>query len=292
MKILFYDDFKLGVLKDRHVVDASPLLEDLDTSTPQNTLQSMITRFKEKEPQLVAIAEKNHGVPVESVRIRQPVPRPQVLLCAITNYMEGVGKRPEPDFFLKSPYSIIGDGDTVVLPSQEAQIFHHEAELAVVMSKSAEHLGESEAMDYVFGYTGFIDVSARGLSRSYFKNKSFHTFAPLGPVIVTKDEIPDPYDLDVKMWVNGQPRHDYNTGDMANRIPRLLEEATAVTRLDTGDVVCTGTNHQGIGPLQDGEEVVLEIEKIGRLTVHVRDDKKRKWAFGIDQEMARKVREF
>src|SRR6201981_2899692 len=125
------------------------------------------------------------------------------------NYMED-GTLPEPapmNAFMKSPSAIIGDGDTMILPDMAATIFEGEAELAVVIGKRASHVKAGAAMDYVFGYTNFIDGSARGLpppGNVFFQMKSRDTFAPIGPYLVTKDEIADPHKLQIRLWVNGE----------------------------------------------------------------------------------------
>jgi 2-keto-4-pentenoate hydratase/2-oxohepta-3-ene-1,7-dioic acid hydratase in catechol pathway len=138
----------------------------------------------------------------------------------------------------------------------------------------------------VFGYTGMIDVSARGDGRRTWKTgswlgKSFDTFCPLGPCITTADEIPEPNDLRIKFWNDGQLRHDYNTDDMEHRVPALIEFATTVMTMDSGDLISCGTNHEGLGALQDGETVEFELQNIGKMTLHVRDPLKRKWERGV-----------
>ena len=111
--------------------------------------------------------------------------------------------------------------------------------------------------------------------------KSFDTFAPLGPCIVTADEVPEPNKLAVKLWNNGDLRHDYNTSDMEHSVPELVAFATSIMTLNTGDVISCGTNHEGLGPLQDGELVEIEIQGIGRMAVHVSDPLKRSWDRGV-----------
>ena len=108
----------------------------------------------------------------------------------------------------------------------------------------------------------------------------------MGPALVTADEVSNPQDLPVKLWVNGDLRHDFSTSDMAHSIARCVEWASSVTTLEPGDVISTGTNHQGIGPVQDGDLVEMEIQGLERLTVHVKDSLKRQWPRGIDQRFA------
>ncbi len=107
--------------------------------------------------------------------------------------------------------------------------------------------------------------------------KSRETFAPLGPFIVTKDEIPDPHKLQIKLWNNGNLRQNFNTSDMAHKIPRCVEFVSALHTLEPGDVLPTGTNHRGLHSFQDGDKIELEIEGLGRLHINVRDDQKRTW---------------
>jgi 2-keto-4-pentenoate hydratase/2-oxohepta-3-ene-1,7-dioic acid hydratase in catechol pathway len=198
------------------------------------------------------------------------------LLCAAKNYKDG-NETPKADFFLKSRDTIVGPGDTVILPPHEARVFHAEPELAVVIGARAENVRAKDAMKYVFGYTCFMDVSARGLRPTFYIHKSFATFGPMGPYIVTADEVPDPHALQVRFWVDDELRQDFSTEEMANSIEVLIETASAVCPLLPGDVLSTGTHHAGLGPIQDGQRLTLEIERVGRLTVTVRDALKRQW---------------
>jgi 2-keto-4-pentenoate hydratase/2-oxohepta-3-ene-1,7-dioic acid hydratase in catechol pathway len=207
------------------------------------------------------------------------VPRPGQLVCAAVNYLEAGRPEPQPfNAFLKAPTSIIGSGDTVELPDTPASVFHFEPELALVIGKRAAHLAPEAAMEHVFGYTPFIDVSARGLPGGFFLGKSWHTFAPLGPALTTADEVPDPNDLRVELAVNGAARHTYSTSDMARRVPELLAEITKVIALEPGDVVATGVHHEGLGPIQGGDRLRLGIERLGPpLEVAVHDAGGRTW---------------
>jgi 2-keto-4-pentenoate hydratase/2-oxohepta-3-ene-1,7-dioic acid hydratase in catechol pathway len=136
-------------------------------------------------------------------------------------------------------------------------------------------------MSYVFGYMNFIDGSARGLPPSgntFYQMKSRDTFAPVGPYLVTADEVPDPHRLAVRLWVNGVLKQNFNTSDMAHKIPRCIEWVTSIHTLEPGDLLATGTNHRGLSAFQNGDLVELETEGLGRLRVNVRDDLKRTWA--------------
>lgn len=282
MKLVYFDDFKLGVLKGDRVVDVSAAVADIPHVGPHDLINGLIAGFDQYRPRLEEAAARADGVPVSDVRLRPPLPRPTTIVCMAVNYMEN-GTRTEPapiNAFQKTPNAVIGDGDTMVLPDVPATIFEGEAELAVVIGRRATAVSASDAMSYVFGYVNFIDGSARGLppaANSFYQMKSRDTFAPLGPVLVTADEIPDPQSLQVRLWVNGTLKQNFNTSDMAHQIPRCIEWITSIHTLDPGDVVATGTNHRGLSAFQDGDLVELECDGLGRLRIHVRDDLHRTW---------------
>jgi 2-keto-4-pentenoate hydratase/2-oxohepta-3-ene-1,7-dioic acid hydratase in catechol pathway len=283
MKLLFFDDFKLGVLKGNTVVDVSQLVRDIPHTGPHNLISGLIERFEEYRGALEKTVASGSGARVEQVRIRPPLPRPVNIDCMAVNYMEdGTRKEPAPiNAFHKSPGSVIGDGDTMVLPDVPATIFEGEAELALVIGKRAANVSAAKAMEYVFGYLNFIDGSARGLlpaGNTFYQMKSRATFGPMGPYLVTADEVKDPYNLQVRLWVNGTLMQNYHTSDMAHKIPRCIEWVTSIHPLEAGDVLALGTNHRGLNPFQNGDVVELETEPLGRLRVKIRDDLKRTWA--------------
>src|SRR5205809_2907702 len=195
MKLAFFDDYKLGVLNGDQIVDVSDVVKDIPALEPQHVIRGLIERWDQLRGPLEQAASRGGGVPVSQVRLRSPVPKPSNIVCMAVNYMED-GTRAEPapiNAFHKSPNSVIGQGDTMVLPDVPATIFEGEAELALVIGKPASNVRASEAMDYVFGYLNFIDGSARGLiptNNSFYQMKSRDTFAPMGPYLVTADEIP------------------------------------------------------------------------------------------------------
>jgi 2-keto-4-pentenoate hydratase/2-oxohepta-3-ene-1,7-dioic acid hydratase in catechol pathway len=221
-------------------------------------------------------------VPLSSVRIRPPLPRPNNIDCMAVNYMENgtLSEKPPINAFHKSPNAVIGDGETMLLPDVPATIFEGEAELGLIIGKHATNVPESEAMSYIFGYTNFIDGSARGLppaSNGFYQMKSRDTFCPIGPFIVTADEVADPQTLSIRLWNNGVLMQDFNSDDMAHKIPRCIEFVSSVHSIEPGDLLATGTNHRGLNPFMDGDHVELEVEGLGRLHITVRDDLKRTW---------------
>jgi 2-keto-4-pentenoate hydratase/2-oxohepta-3-ene-1,7-dioic acid hydratase in catechol pathway len=282
VKLLFFDDFKLGVLKGDTVLDVSLAVRDIPQTGPHDLISGLIARFGEHRERLEGAAARAESVPLSRVRVRPPLPKPCDIVCMAVNYMED-GTRAEPapiNAFLKSPHSVIGHGDTMVLPDVPATIFEGEAEVAVVIGKRASNVKAADAMGYVFGYTNFIDGSARGLppaGNTFYQMKSRDTFAPMGPYLVTADEIADPGHLQIRLWVNTVLKQNFNTNDMAHKIPRCIEWVTSIHTLEPGDVLATGTNHRGLSAFQDGDQIELETDGLGRLRFHVRDDLKRTW---------------
>ena len=283
MKLVFVDDFKLGVMKGKNVVDVSNAVAGIPHTSPQDLLNRLIENFSEHRGRLEALVHEQEGKPASQVRFRSPVPKPINIVAMAVNYMED-GTRAEPapiNAFHKSPNAVIGDGDTIVIPDVPASIFEHEAELALVIGKKASQVKAADAYDYIFGYLNFIDVSARGLppaGNTFYQMKSRDTFAPVGPWLVTADEVPDPLNLQIRLSVNGGLKQNFNSSDMAHKIPRLLEWVTSIHTLEPGDVVATGTNHRGLSALQDGDTVEMETDGLGKLQLKVRDDLKRTWS--------------
>ena len=284
MKIGFYNEFLPCIVKENGVVDISDAVSQYEISSPQHYMERIITNFDSLRGKLADLEKTGAVIPMDSVKLCPPLPRPGKILCGNGNYMEGVQitpTRPLKSFF-KSPEAIIGPGATVVLPTFHPVIFNHEAELGVVIGKEGHNLSESEALSIVFGYTTAVDVSARApedteasLPGDY--GKSFDTFLPIGPAITTADEVNDPNDLDVRYWVNEKLRQTYNTSDMEHSIAYMIATLSHVMTLKPGDLILAGTNHGNLGPLQDGDFAEIEIEKIGRSSQRVVDSLKRTW---------------
>ena len=279
MRLLLFDSYKLGVWDGQQVLDASAAVAGCGHHSPQEMMEMLICDWANVEPRIRDAIDSAIGVALEDVRCCPPLPRPGQLVCLAGNYLEPA--KPERGLFnafLKSPNSALGHGGTVILPDAEASVFHFEPELALVIGKSASRIAAEDALDHVFGYTQFMDVSARGLPGGFFLGKSWHTFGPMGPLLVTRDEIPDANDLGVRLWVNGEKRHDISTRDMDRHIPELLAEVTNVLPLEPGDVVSTGTHHFGLEPVQDGDTIRLQIDQLGpALAVQCADPAGRSW---------------
>jgi len=204
--------------------------------------------------------------------------RPRNIICLGRNYAahaeEGGSKPPDrPLLFAKLSGCVIGPHEPILLPPDSAEV-DYEAELAVVVGRTCRRVSAEDALDYVAGYTCLNDVSARDFQRSdgqWLRAKSQDTFAPIGPYLVSREEIPDPQDLAIRCWVNGEVRQDSNTRWMIFPVRELIAYISRGMTLEPGDVISTGTPH-GIGAhmkppqfLKDGDEVVVEVERVGRL---------------------------
>jgi acylpyruvate hydrolase len=220
------------------------------------------------------------------VRLRAPVPIPPKILCIGQNYRDHVleqnAKMPEkPIIFAKFATTVVGPGDDVIYPTTTTEL-DYEAELVVVIGKTGKHVSRAQAYDYVAGYVVGQDVTARDLQRGdgqWVRGKSQDTTAPLGPYLVTRDEVPDPQALDIKLWVNGEMRQDSNTVNLIFDIPFLIEFISQGITLTPGDLIYTGTP-PGVGAyrkpeplfLQVCDEMTVEIAGLGRLTNRVAAD--------------------
>jgi 2-keto-4-pentenoate hydratase/2-oxohepta-3-ene-1,7-dioic acid hydratase in catechol pathway len=284
MRFGFFDEFRPCLVKQDGVVDISDVVGAFAGAPPQYVLETLINKFDSLRTALQRVQSNGTTIPLSQVRLRAPVPRPGKVLCGRRNFKEGVPLDPPGPLrtFFKSPDAVIGPGETVVLPAFRASVFNHEAELALVIGKEAKEVAVDQAMNHVFGYTTSGDVSARGpvegeaeLAGPY--GKCFDTFLPLGPAIVTPDEVGDPNKLRVRFWVNGQLRQDYNTDDMEHSVAFMISTLSHNMTLKVGDLILVGVNHSHLGPLQDGDVAEIEIEKVGRNNHLVSDPGKRKW---------------
>ena len=198
------------------------------------------------------------------------IPPPTKIVCVGRNYVDHAKElgNPMPDrplIFLKPPSSLIGDGESIVLPTQSSRV-EHEGEIAVVIGRRARNVAAADAHAFIAGYAPLNDVSARDLQRSdeqWTRAKGFDTFCPLGSI--KPAEGIDPVRLEVFCRVNGEERQRGRAADMAFPIPALIEYITAVMTLEPGDVIATGTP-AGVGPLRRGDRVEVEIPGVGKLS--------------------------
>jgi 2-keto-4-pentenoate hydratase/2-oxohepta-3-ene-1,7-dioic acid hydratase in catechol pathway len=292
MKLLTYyvkNEKKIGVLENDLVYCLAELAELYNAERNESvTIEwKMLSLIEKNEtaihniwdwvqtnPKLAA----SSAIPVQEVRIAAPISNPGKVVCVGNNYMDhcieqNVEPPKKPMIFSKWATCIIGDGEDIVLPPESEQV-DYEAELAVVIGKGGKNISEEEAFDHVFGYTILNDVSARDIQFEdvqWVRGKSFDTFAPLGPVIVTKDEIEDPHNLDIRLEVNGEPLQDSNTKHLIFNIPHIISYLSKGFTFQPGDIIATGTPH-GVGVfrnpqifLQPGDSCKIEIQSIGVL---------------------------
>ncbi|MAD23814.1 MAG: 5-carboxymethyl-2-hydroxymuconate isomerase [Verrucomicrobiales bacterium] len=221
-------------------------------------------------------------------KILTPI-KPSAILCIGLNYRkhaeEGGAEIPEhPVLFMKMPSTAQNPGDPILLPRKlNSESVDYECELAIVIGRDCKNIPRENALEYVLGYTCANDVSARDWQKNggggqWCRGKTFDTFCPLGPSLVTRDEIPNPNNLNIKTILNKEVMQDWNTNDMIFDVPTLIEFLSGSTKLTAGTVILTGTPH-GVGfarnppvLLKDGDEISIEIEGIGTLTNPVQNE--------------------
>lgn len=212
------------------------------------------------------------SLPLSEAVLRAPLSRPGKIVAAPVNYLDHKVEMHEQKtiaeygVFLKANTSVIGPGEDVRLPFSDMRT-DQEGELAVVIGRTASHVSVDEALDHVFGYTGVLDITVRS-TEDRSTRKSFDTFTPLGPWIVTADEVGDPDTIALECWVGGDLRQQTNTSELIFSIAQLVAYASSVMTLHPGDVIATGTP-KGVGPLSDGTRIRLDLERIGTLEVGV-----------------------
>lgn len=235
---------------------------------------------------LAEVAGQVAGVPLAGVTLLAPVLNPPRVFGIGLNYKEHAAEskmktQAVPTVFLKLSSSIVGPGAEIILPYNATQT-DYEAELAVVIGKPGFRIAAADWEEHIFGYTICNDVSARDVqlaTTQWNLGKSFPTFTPLGPCIVTKDEITDPHALDIKLTIDGELLQDANTVDLIFRIPQLIEYISSIVPLEAGDIISTGTP-QGVGLgrtpqrwLKPNEEIVITIAGIGELRNRTRAER-------------------
>jgi len=276
MKIALFNDFKPGVVKDDRIYEIDSLVP-WNSANPQESLLGLMEQFAELKTKIESGLGSVPSHALSDVRLRQPVPNPTKIIAAPVNYYLHQDEMNEQfqnaeytieklGVFLKAPSSIIGPGDTVLLPFKDRRT-DHEAELAFVVGKKAKDVPAAEAHKYIFGYFALMDITVRGKEDRPWR-KSFDTFTPIGPWIVTADEIGNPHELPFKLWVNEEVRHDANTKDLIYDCYKVLEVASHCMTLEPGDIITTGTP-DGVNSITKGDTVRIWIDRIGEFSVSV-----------------------
>lgn len=282
---------KLGIFNNDTVLDLEAFAHKHNEEFPKTMLELIdlgleeVNRIAEilKTSSESAIAAAS--LPLNEIKLLAPITKPRKNIIGIgLNYTEHVAESArtldtskdlpqQPVIFSKPPTAVIGTDEAILHNTKLTQQLDWEVELAVIISKKGKYIAKENAMDYVFGYTVINDISARDCRRAgqWIVSKGQDTFAPMGPVLVTKDEIEDPHNLNLSLTVNGVEKQNSNTKYMLFRIPDLIEDLSTVFTLEAGDIIATGTP-AGVGAgrnpqewMWDGDVVEATVEGIGTL---------------------------
>ena len=286
MKLAAIKPNELAIVKNETLISIGELLPK------GSTMIDLITAYDGIKGKLAALAAGGTGVGLDAKRLKPPVENPSKIWAAAGNYKRGTAglgdargrgtaakTSPEElleNIFLKPPSAIAGPEDNILIPKNAESIFP-ELELCVVIGKKARHVSKARAFDVVFGYTIMLDVTARGyglsknLSGTRNVRKGFETFAPIGPWITTKDEITDPHNLWMKLWINGELKQSAKTDAMINDIATQISFLSEVTTLLPGDLLTTGNpdSPEFQEKLKPGDVLKSEIEGIGAMNLGV-----------------------
>lgn len=292
MKICHYGNTQSGVIVDGKVYNIGDALIKAGLARDGYTMLEIIDTLanNSKAMQIASEASQNSGgIPLASVKLLAPITNPGSLWAAAANYrahqkemIERMGSADRAtkskdelmaEFFLKTTSSIIGPGDTIILPKL-SKLVDFECELCAVIGKRARRVTEEQALDYVFGYTMCWDISQRdpwgkGVQNTRNIRKGFDTFSALGPWIVTRDEIDEPQNLTIKVLQNGKEAMTAHTSDMICGLRDHIRFLTSCLTLRPGDLITTGTP-AGVSKLNDGDHLHGTIEKIGSMELHVK----------------------
>jgi 2-keto-4-pentenoate hydratase/2-oxohepta-3-ene-1,7-dioic acid hydratase in catechol pathway len=286
VKLAVYDDYRVGVVEAGSVFDVTAAVPGASAQWPPVFMNTLIADWSEAQARIVAAQRAARPVPLTSVSLLAPNPCPIHVIAAPANYRKHIAEMGalsvtpkgrtarEQGFFLKASASITGAGRGIEIPKGSHRRYDHESELAVVIGRETRNVTRAEALAAVFGYSCLVDVTMRiepdGRAEERVMRKSLETFTPLGPWIVTADELGDPSHLRNQLFVNGECRQDAVTSDLIVDIPDLISFISSVVTLHPGDVIATGTP-SGIGPIVAGDEVTIRIERVGEMRLKVRE---------------------
>ncbi len=292
MKLAALKPNGLAVIKDDTMVDIGDKLVSEGLLPKGASMLDLITHYDSIKGSLAKLIAEGPVVQLDPKKLKAPIERPTKIWAAAGNYKRGtsdLGKsrgRGETDIvtpeekleriFLKPPSALIGPEEKIIIP-KEAETIFPELELCVVIGKKVHNLSKVQAMEAVFGYTIILDVTARGYRAGKGSpgtrciRKGFDTFAPLGPSITTTDEVHDPHDLGLRLWVNGELRQSAKTDAMINNVGNLVSFLSQVSTLYPGDLIATGTPDAPVFQKQlvAGDKLIAEIEGIGKMSLTV-----------------------
>lgn len=277
MKLVVFDDSRVGVLVDgeQSVVDVTSVLPAYDPGLLASHWVRMCSEFDRLGPLLDSSARVGERIPVADVVLHAPILNPSKIIAAAANYSDHVDEmrsRDEVDWrltfdvFLKAPSSVVAPDSRISLPDVDAEV-HHEGELALVIGRGGKDIPAARALDHVLGWTILLDMTVRGAGdRS--RRKSYDGFTPVGPWLVTSEEVPDWKALRIELRCNGELRQNALAGDMTVPVPDIIEQASRVMTLLPGDVITTGSP-PGVGPVHSGDRVETTVTGLGRLCIDI-----------------------
>jgi 2-keto-4-pentenoate hydratase/2-oxohepta-3-ene-1,7-dioic acid hydratase in catechol pathway len=273
MKLFRFNGGRIGVTRGGISYDLTQALGVDPKAWPPVQMVKFISEFGARMPKLLdhPAAET---IDFNAAQLDVPIEWPNKLLAFPANYqlhrdeMHSKNRADVNGFFLKANSSLCGPNDPIVLPNLPGREIHHECELGIVIGTKGKHIPRERAFDHIFGYACLIDLVVRGNEERVMR-KSYDTFCPFGPWIVTKDEVPDASNLQAKLWVNDELRQNANTKDLILDIPGMIELASRVATLLPGDIIATGTP-EGVGPVKPGDRVKIAIEHVGEMQFQVK----------------------
>lgn len=274
MKLVSFDDYRIGIVHDDAVIDVSDIAGAASGKWPPVAMNGLIADFPELKSKLES-ARSRSGVPLAGVKLRTPVPGATKVIAYPINYhdhakemMVSSYRANTQGFFLKPPSALSGASEPIVLlPVAADRRIDHECELAIIIGKKGRDITRASWQEYVFGYSCLVDVTVRGKEERVAR-KAADSFCPVGPWIVTADEVGDPSALQGRLWVNDELRQDANTRDLIVDVPGMIEMASSLMTLYPGDIIASGTP-KGVGPITAGDKVKIEFERIGSMTLDV-----------------------
>lgn len=281
MRLVSFNGARVGVVDRGLVIDVTELVAEQIDDRPEARMRSLIERWEMLRGQLdPGRLTAQPASPLDQVRLEAPLPFPGKVVAAPVNYFDHQGEMKvdttvaDLGVFLKATSSVIGPQGVIQLPYTDRRT-DQEGELAVVIGAPARHVTPADALEYVFGYTCLLDITVRG-SEDRSTRKSFDTFTPIGPWIATAEEVDNPGFLELRCWVNDELRQQANTKELIVGVPELIAYTSSVMTLHPGDIIATGTP-AGVGPLTDGDQVTVEIDRVGRLEVSISTDTAVAW---------------
>jgi 2-keto-4-pentenoate hydratase/2-oxohepta-3-ene-1,7-dioic acid hydratase in catechol pathway len=272
MRLARFNEGRIGIVVDEDVIDVTDLVAHDLQAWPQVAMNRLIANYVSYQPILEKAMDRSR-IALSKVKLITPIPASTKVIAYPINYHDHAAemgrevKANNLGFFLKPPSSLSGASDPIVLPDLPDRRIDHECELAIIIGKRGRDIPRENWQEYVFGYSCLMDIVVRGKEERVAR-KAYDTFCPVGPWIMTADELGDPTQLQGRLWVNGELRQDANTRDLIVDIPGMIEIASHIMTLEPGDIIAAGTP-AGVGPIRGGDQVKIEFERIGSMTISV-----------------------